>query len=87
MYYNVEIVRAGKIHKRHAFDYLAIFIKTLCPIREIFFSYWDFFYQNWEKYILICIGTGPFMGPGYIGRKIPEWVAKDPSFHHADSED
>ena len=28
----VEIARAGRIDKRHAFDYLAIFIKTLCPI-------------------------------------------------------
>ena len=70
----VETVRAGRIHKIHAFDLIAIFIKTLRLIWEIFFSYWEFFHQNWEKYIYVfALGTGPFMGPGYVGRKIPDF--------------
>ena len=69
----VEIVRAGRIHKRHAFDYIAIFIKTLCPIWEIFLSYWELFHQNWEKYILffICIGNGYFYGTRIYRQKNP----------------
>ena len=67
----VEIVRAGRIHKRHAFDYIAILIKILCPIWEIFLSYWEFFHQNWEKYILFCIGNGSFNGTWIYRQKNP----------------
>ena len=69
--FSVEIVRAGRIHKRHAFDYIAMFIKTFCPIWEIFLSYWDFFHQNWEKYILFCIGNESFYGTQIYRQKNP----------------
>ena len=31
-----------------------------------------FFVKIGKKCILLAFGTGPFMGPGYIGRNIPE---------------
>ena len=54
------------------FDYSAIFIQKHYLIWEISHSNWEFFDKNSEKYTLFSLGTGPFNGPGYRGRKIPE---------------
>ena len=55
----------------YAFYYLAIFIKTNYLIWEVSISDWEFFIKIGKNTYFLALGTGPFMGPGYIGRKIP----------------
>ena len=61
------VVRAGRIHTIHAFDFLAIHFL----IWESSVSDWDFFHQNLEKCILFGIGNGSFYGTRIYGQKNP----------------
>ena len=63
----LEVVRAGRIHKIYAFDFLAIHFL----IWEISFSDWEFFHQNWGKCILFGTGTGSFYGTRIYRQKNP----------------
>ena len=52
---------------------LLTFYQYIFKFGKFLSQIWDFFHQNWKKNAyFLALGTGPFMGPGYIGRQIPE---------------
>ena len=72
-FYLFSICRDCQSRKNSQKTHIWLFsnIHTLCLIWEIFLSYWEFFHQNREKYILFFIGNGSFYGTRIYRQKNP----------------
>ena len=58
----------------HFQNWEILFLKLVVVVFFVVFFFVFFFFfshQNWELYLLFGIGIDPFIGPIYIGRKIP----------------